>query len=179
MSALTQPTIAVDGLRALQRTRILTVVTVVFLAQSAYGNLYEENGALRSLTHPVPGAVIGELELGSPLYYYMPWVLIGLIAAVTLVLQLRRLGLSRAARDGAIALGFLAVAATAKTLLITMVNPSFRDASVAAERVRELSVIWLIGNGLTIVCTAAAIILLIRWRAGAVDTAVGYSAGVP
>jgi hypothetical protein len=58
----------------------LTVVATVFLAQNVFGNLYEQNAALRSLVDPTPGALIGELELGSPLYYYMPWVLIGLVS---------------------------------------------------------------------------------------------------
>lgn len=165
----TQPITSAGYLDAVRGTRALTAVAVFFLAQSAFGNLYEENGALRSLVDPVPGAVIGELALGSPLYYYMPWALIGLIAAVALVLRMKRLGLERPFRDGIAALGCLAVGAAAKASLITMVNPSFRDPTVAAERVRDLTVIWLIGNGVTVLLTASAIVLLIRWRARAVD----------
>lgn len=147
------------------------MVAVMFLAQSAFGNLYEQNGTLRSLVDPTPGALIGELELGSPLYYYMPWVLIGLISAVALVLRLHRLGAGRAARDGWVALSCLAVGVAAKTFLIVMVNPNFRDPGVDAERVRDLTAIWLVGNGLTVAMTAAAIVLIVRWRARAVDAA--------
>lgn len=154
----------------LRRTRVLTVVATLFLAQNAFGNLYEQNTALRSLVDPSPGAFIGALEIGSPMYYYMPWSLIGLIAAVWLVVRMHRMGLT-AARRGWIALGLLAVAATAKTLLITTVNPVFRDPAETADRVRELTVLWLAGNGLTILTTAAAVILLVSWRAGAADAA--------
>lgn len=154
----------------LRRTRVLTVVATLFLAQNAFGNLYEQNTALRSLVAPSPGAFIGALEIGSPMYYYMPWSLIGLAAAVWLVVRMHRMALP-AARRGRVALGLLAVAATSKTLLITTVNPVFRDPGETADRVRDLTALWLAGNGLTILTTAAAVILLLSWRAGDADSA--------
>jgi hypothetical protein len=155
---------------ALRRTRALTVIATVFLLQNVFGNLYEQNAALANLADPTPGALADELAVGSPLFYYMPWVLIGLVAAVILVVRMHRMRLPAAPR-GRIALALLAIGTTAKTLLITSVNPLFRDAGQDPERVRELTMLWLTGNGLTIVVVAAAITLLISWRAKAADVA--------
>jgi hypothetical protein len=67
------------------------------------------------------------------------------------------------------ALVLLAIGAVAKTTLITAVNPMFRDPAQQADEVRELTVLWLTGNGLTIVAVATAIVLLTSWRAPVAD----------
>src|SRR3954452_9074579 len=69
----------------LARTRPLSVVATALLTLQVTGNLYEELVTNpQAAIDPRPGALPGALEVGSPLFFYMPWVAIGLGAAVAL-----------------------------------------------------------------------------------------------
>ena len=124
-----------------------------------FGNLYEQvvwNPQL--LADPRPGSLVGVLAAGSAFYYYVPWGPLGVVLAVV----------SRAPRS---ALGCLAVSVALKVLLITRVNPVFRDPSVSREVVHDHAVLWAFGNGVVVLAVAAAILLIQRARRGAPPSA--------
>ena len=86
----TDPRAAAAAVALLRSTRWITISAVVLLSFQLYGNLYEEivsNG--RAIAHPVPGQLVGPLEPGSPLYFYLPWVPIGLVLALVLTWRMR------------------------------------------------------------------------------------------
>lgn len=162
-----------DTASLLRRTRRLTVAVVVLLSIQLFGNLYEQLVTnVQSYADPRPGSV-GELDPGSPLFFYLPWVPIGLVLAVVLVVQLHRRAPAHVARRGRWALGALAVAVAAKAALISQVNPEFRREDIAAEEIQSLAVIWGVGNGIAVIAVAVALVLLTSWRAGLLDHASG------
>lgn len=115
-----------------------------------FGNLYEQvvwNPQL--LADPRPGSLVGVFAAGSPVFYYLPWAPIAVVLAVV----------TRAPRP---ALGLLAVSVAAKILLITKVNPVFRDPAVPREEVHSHAVLWAFGNGIVVITVAAAILLIQR-----------------
>lgn len=115
-----------------------------------FGNLYEQivwNPQL--LADPRPGSLVGVFAAGSPLYYYLPWGPLGVVLAVV----------TRAPRP---ALGCLAVSVAMKILLITQVNPVFRDPAVSRDVVHHHAVLWAFGNGVVVLAVAAAILLVQR-----------------
>jgi F0F1-type ATP synthase membrane subunit c/vacuolar-type H+-ATPase subunit K len=115
-----------------------------------FGNLYEQivwNPQL--LADPRPGSLVGVFAAGSPIYYYLPWGPLGVVLAVV----------TRAPRP---ALGCLAVSVAMKVLLITQVNPVFRDPAVSREVVHDNAVLWAFGNGVVVLTVAAAILLVQR-----------------
>lgn len=67
------------------------------------------------------------------------------------------------------ALAALLVAVIAKVALITQVKPRFRELSSDVETVRKWAVIWAFGNGVAILAVAAALALLLSWRARLLD----------
>lgn len=155
----------------LVRTRRLTALVVVLLAVQLSGNVYEQLVTNVGTFHdPQPGAV-GELEPGSPLFFYLPWVPIGLVLAVVLVTRLHRLAPAQVARRGRWALACLGVAVAAKAVLISQVNPQFRREDIAREQVRSLAVWWGLWNGLAIIAVASALVLLVSWRPRLLDAA--------
>jgi hypothetical protein len=163
----------------LRRTRRLTVVVVVLLSIQLFGNLYEELVTnVRTYAEPQPGSV-GALEPGSPLFFYLPWVPIGLVLAVVLVVRLHRSAPRYAAVRGRWALACLAVAFAAKQYLIIGVNPQFRSATIGADDIRSLAVHWGIVNGIAVVTVAVALALLTSWRATLLDAAAADADGVP
>lgn len=117
-----------------------------------FGNLYEQivwNPQL--LADPRPGSLVGTFAVGSPIYYYLPWGPLGVVLAVA----------TRAPRP---ALACLAVSVALKVLLITQVNPVFRDPSVSRDVVHDNAVLWAFGNGVVIIAVAAAILTIQRQR---------------
>jgi hypothetical protein len=117
-----------------------------------FGNLYEQvvwNPQL--LADPRPGSLVGVFAAGSPIYYYLPWGPLGVVLAV-------------ATRAPWPALGCLAVSVGLKVLLITQVNPVFRDPAVSRDVVHDHAVLWAFGNGIVVVTVAAAILLVQRAR---------------
>ena len=165
-----------DALTLLRATRRLCAVAATFLAVQLFGNLYEEivsNTA--GIAHPRVGALVGELAPGSPLYYYLPWAPLGVVLVAVLAVRLPRLGapawVTRRVRG---ALAALAVGVVAKIVLITQVNPRFRDPAGDVETLRAWAVTWALGNGVAIVAVAAALALLLTWRARLLDGAAAH-----
>jgi hypothetical protein len=149
----------------LRRTRVLSVCLTALLCMWFFGNLYEAlvwNPQL--ITDPRPGSLVGEFAVGSPVYYYLPWTPVSVVLAVVLRIRFGGSVSSRVRRSWSAALGCLVLAVVLKIGLITQVNPTFRDATVSAELVRERAVWWAFGNGLVVVAVAVAIVLLTAWR---------------
>ena len=157
----------------LRATRPVSALAAGFLALQLFGNLYEQlvsNAA--TIADPRPGALVGELAPGSPLYYYLPWAPLGVVLVAVLAVRLPRLGAPGwVVRRTRAALGALAVAVAAKVALITSVNPRFRDPGAGAGELRGWAVTWAFGNGLAIVAVAVALALLLGWRARVLDAA--------
>lgn len=157
----------------LEATRPLSTVAAVFLALQLFGNLYEEvvtNAA--TIADPRVGSSVGELAPGSPLFYYLPWAPLGVVLVAVLAVRLGRLGAPTwVARRVQGALAALAVAVAAKVVLITTINPRFRDPSTPVEAVRESAIVWAFGNGAAVLAVAAALVLLLSWRARILDAA--------
>ena len=163
------PRAAAATVALLRRTRWITISAVVLLSFQLYGNLYEEIVSnLRAIAHPVPGQLVGPLEPGSPLYFYLPWVPIGLVLAFVLTWRLRHAPrwITRRLRAACWAL-LLAVAV--KVYLIGWVNPTARDATASAATTRDSAILWAVPNGVAILAVATALILLVSWRTKAVD----------
>src|SRR5690348_196443 len=82
-----------DPVALLRSTRTLSTAAAVCLAVQLFGNLYEEVvGNVATLADPRPGALVGALAPGSPVYYYLPWAPVGVVLAAVLAVRLRRLG---------------------------------------------------------------------------------------
>lgn len=160
-----------DVVTLLHRSRRLTVMVVLLLSVQLFGNLYEQLVTnVQTYVDPRPGSV-GELDPGSPLFFYLPWVPLGLVLAVVLVIQLHRLAPLHIARRGRWALSFLGVAILAKAALITQVNPQFRRDDISLEHIQSLALVWGVGNGVAVLAVAVAIVLLTSWRAGLLNAA--------
>ena len=151
----------------LQTTRPLSTTAAAFLAVQLFGNLYEEVvGNPATIAAPHVGALVGELAPGSPLYYYLPWAPLGVVLTAILAVRLSRLTAPTwVRRRMQRALAALIIAIAAKTALITTINPRFRDPNSTTEAVREWAITWAFGNGITILAVAAALALLLSWRA--------------
>lgn len=160
-----------ETLLLLRRTRRLTIFATLFLGLQLSGNLYEEIVTNPSqIVSPRPGALVSAIGLGSPLYFYLPWVPMGIVLAVWLAFRLSEapgwVGLRMRW-----AMASLAVATIVKAYLISSVNPRFRDPSEAAEVLRSLAIQWEFLNGLAIVAVALALWLMLTWRAKLLDEA--------
>lgn len=159
------------GVALLRSTRTLTLAAALCLAVQLFGNLYEElvsNVAV--LARPQPGEAVGALDAGSPMYYYLPWAPLGVVLVAVLAHRLATRGApSWVVRRLRLALAALAVAVAAKAVLISSVNPRFRDPAEDAATLRELATLWAGINGLAIVAVAVALTLLLSWRARVAD----------
>ncbi len=62
------------------------------------------------------------------------------------------------------AAGAVAVATIAKTVRISRVNPLFRKPDADVNTLRRHGVVWLIGNGVSVVSVGTALVFLLRWR---------------
>jgi len=165
----TDPRAAAATVALLRRTRWITISAVVLLSFQLYGNLYEEIVSnVRAIAHPVPGQLVGPLEPGSPLYFYLPWVPIGLVLAFVLTWRLRHAPrwITRRLRG---ACGALLLAVAVKVYLIGWVNPTARDATASATATRDSAILGAVPNGVAILAVATAVILLVSWRMKAVD----------
>jgi len=153
----------------LRETRWITIAAVVLLSFQLYGNLYEEIVSnVHAIAHPVPGQLVGPLEPGSPLYFYLPWVPIGLVLVFVLTWRLRHAPrwISRRLRG---ACGALLLAVAVKVYLVGWVNPTARDATVSATATRDSAILWAVPNGVAILAVATALVLLVSWRTKVVD----------
>jgi hypothetical protein len=130
-----------------------------------FGNLYEELVTdLQLIVNPRPGTLIGAFAVGSPIYYYLPWTPFCVVLVLILRLRFGRGAPARVRRAWNSAIGFIAIALIAKVILITQVNPVFRDPAVTSEVVYNRAVWWAFGNGIVIIAVAAAVILVTSWR---------------
>ncbi len=171
----TLPRDAGQAVALLRHTRALSTVGAAFLALQLCGNLYEQvvsNPA--NLTNPQVGGLVPALAPGSPLYYYLPWAPLGVVLVAVLATRLHRSAAPRwVVRRVQAALAALAVAVAVKVVLITTVNPRFRDPDATVESVRSAAVTWAYGNGVAVLAVAAALVLLLSWRARLLDTVAG------
>jgi hypothetical protein len=131
---------------------ILSRLVVPLLSMWFFGNLYEQvvwNPQL--LADPRPGSLVGVFAAGSPIYYYLPWGPLAVVLAVS----------TRAPWP---ALASLGVSVALKVLLITQVNPVFRDPAATRDVVHDHAVLWAFGNGIVLLTVAVAILLIQRAR---------------
>ena len=149
----------IDG-HLLRSTRPLTTWVVALLCWWGFGNLYELNGALGVLARgPKPGELVGAFEVGSPFYYFVPASPLALVLSVILGVRTRHTPIAGRTAGAA---GLVTVAAGATAVLVSSVNPKFRDPH--AVGLRRLTVIWLAGNTMRMACLAGAVRLVLSWR---------------
>jgi hypothetical protein len=130
-----------------------------------FGNLYEEIVWIpRLLADPRPGTLVGAFDVGSPVYYYLPWTPLCVVLAVVLRVRFGGRAPVRVRRAWDAAIACLAVGVAVKVLLITRVNPTFRDPAAPPAVVHDRAVLWAVGNGLAVGTVAAAVLLLTAWR---------------
>ncbi|RCG31706.1 hypothetical protein DQ384_09180 [Sphaerisporangium album] len=130
-----------------------------------FGNLYEElvtNPQL--IANPRPGTLVGAFAVGSPVYYYLPWAPFCVVLAVVLRLRFGHSAPARVRRAWNGAIGSIAVGVVTKMILITQVNPVFRDPALSPEFVHNRAVWWAFGNGIAIIAVATALVLLTSSR---------------
>lgn len=77
---------------------------------------------------------------------------------------MRRPSTSEAGRWARWAALLVTVAALATAVLVTTVNPLFRDAAVDVDRLRSAALICEAGNALRMACVAGAAACLLAWR---------------
>ncbi len=163
-----------DPDRALLRaTRPLSTAASVFLAVQLFGNLYEQVVTnVADIADPEVGGLVDELAPGSPVYYYLPWAPLGVVLVAVLAARLPRLAAPRwVVRRVRGALAALALAVAVKVVLVTTVNPRFRDPDATVGSVRGWAVTWAFGNAVAVLAVAAALVLLLSWRARLLDAA--------
>lgn len=149
----------------LARTRPLSVAATALLTLQVTGNLYEEAVTnIQAITRPRPGAMPGELEAGSPVFFYMPWVAIGAGCAATLRIRHGAAAPKRVRRSWNGALACLCIVAAAKIPLVVTINPLFRDPKQDPELLRARARLWAWGNGLAVLAGGTAIALLTSAR---------------
>ncbi len=149
---------------------IFSRLVTALLSMWFFGNLYEQvvwNPQL--LADPRPGSLVGAFAAGSPVYYYLPWAPLALVLAVVARVRLPRTSPARARRTWNAALGCLAASVAAKVLLITRVNPVFRDPAVSRDVVHDNAVVWAFGNGFVVLAVAAALLLIMSQRTAHCD----------
>lgn len=148
----------------LARTRPWSVTATVLLGMWLFGNVYEEVVWIPGLiADPRPGTLVDALALGSPVCYYLPWAPISV--ALVVALRVRFGGENPSARRAwNRTIAALAVGLIAKVLLITLINPVFRDPAASVDLVHDRAVLWACGNGVAIVAVAVALAHLTAWR---------------
>lgn len=158
----------------LSSTRRLTVAATVLLGFQLYGNLYEEVvGNPAAIARPTPGALVGPLSPGSPLFFYLPWVPVGIVLVFVLAFRARRAGPPWVARRLTGACCALLVAVAVKVYLIGWLNPTARDAGIPVDVVRATAIQWAVFNGIAILAVATALVLLLSWRTTYIERADG------
>lgn len=149
----------------LRRTRPVSVTLTALLCMWLFGNLYEELVPnLQLIANPRAGTVPDLFAAGSPVFYYLPWA--PLTVALTVVLRVRFGAAVQPAvrRAWNRIIGCVVVAVAVKIVLITRINPVFRDPESATQVVHDQAIRWAVGNGLAIVAVAAALVLLATTR---------------
>lgn len=162
MDARHQPT--VDAMT--RRYRRHTGTVLVLVAWWGFGNLYEAIVVLPWLWRLPPGSLPAEFELGSPVFYFVPAGVALLTLTWTLVFRVYR-ALIGGRRAVLLAAVLITVAAAGTGLLVSTVNPTFRDPLASAASVHTSVLMWEAGNVARLALAAAAAITLYRWHASA------------
>ncbi|WP_344870290.1 hypothetical protein [Allokutzneria multivorans] len=152
-------------IEVLRRTRALSVALTALLCMWFFGNLYEQivwNPQL--LADPKPGSLVGEFAAGSPVFYYLPWAPITFVAAVALRVKFGAAVPETVRKKWNWGLGALGVGLAVKVMLVTRVNPVFRDATATSAEVHDNAVIWAFSNGVVVLSVAAALHCFTAWR---------------
>ncbi|MFB9908793.1 hypothetical protein [Allokutzneria oryzae] len=149
----------------LRRTRVLSVGLTALLCMWLFGNLYEQIvWNPRLLADPRPGSLVGEFAVGSPVFYYLPWAPLTVLSAVLLRVRFGSVVPGSVRRSWNLGLSALALGVAVKVVLVTRVNPVFRDATASSEQVYDHAVLWAFGNGGVVLAVAVAVYLFTAWR---------------
>ncbi|GAA5064980.1 hypothetical protein HNP84_006679 [Thermocatellispora tengchongensis] len=149
---------------ALTRYRLHADAVLVLIAWWGFGNLYEAIVVMPWLWHLPPGSLPAEFEPGSPVLYFLPAGVALLTLAWTLVIRVSRdPGRSRRAVLRTAVL--ITISAAGTGILVSAVNPTFRDPAASVADVHSAIVMWEAGNAVRLVLAATAAVTLYRWRA--------------
>ncbi|SDM74905.1 hypothetical protein [Allokutzneria albata] len=152
-------------IEVLRRTRPLSVALTALLAMWFFGNLYEQIvWNPRLLADPRPGSLVGEFAPGSPVFYYLPWAPIMFVVAVVLRVRFGGAVPPGVRRAWNLGLGALAVGLAIKVVLVTRVNPVFRDVAATPVQVHDSAVFWAFANAVVVLAVAAALYCFTAWR---------------
>jgi len=157
------------GIDALSRRyRLHADAVLVLIAWWGFGNLYEAIVVMPWLWRLPPGSLPAEFELGSPVLYFVPAGVALLALTWTLVIRVYRGpgGSRRAVLHAAV---LITIAAAGTGILVSTVNPTFRDPMASVASVHTAVLMWETGNAVRLVLAALAAVSLFRWRASASD----------
>jgi hypothetical protein len=144
---------------------------VVLIAWWGFGNLYESIVVMPWLWRLPPGSLPAEFAPGSPVFYFVPAGVALLALAWTLVIRVYRTPGGTGSRRAVLRTAVLVTIASAGTgILVTVVNPTFRDPMASVASVRSAVLVWEMGNAVRIALAVAAAISLLRWRGPAGET---------
>ncbi|SDL37295.1 hypothetical protein [Nonomuraea jiangxiensis] len=141
---------------------------LVLIAWWGFGNLYEAIVLMPLLWRLPPGSLPGEFVLGSPVFYFVPAGVALLVLAWTLVIRVYQdPGSRRAVLRTAV---LVTIAAAGTGIMVSAVNPTFRDPAASMVEVHTAVVMWEAANAVRLVLAVAAAVSLLRWLASASDT---------
>ncbi|GIH93214.1 hypothetical protein ACFFMN_00140 [Planobispora siamensis] len=149
-----------------RRYRAHVGAVLVLIAWWGFGNLYEAIVVVPWLWRLPPGSLPGEFQPGSPVFYFVPTGVALLALAWTLVIRVYR----DPYRPGRAVLGasaLITIAAAGTGILVSAVNPTFRDPAASVSDVHTAIVMWEAGNAVRLALAAAAAVSLLRWQASA------------
>ncbi|MGN9845183.1 hypothetical protein ACTMTI_44385 [Nonomuraea sp. H19] len=164
MHSVRQPAIGAPA----RRYRLHAGAVLVLIAWWGFGNLYEAVVVMPWLWRLPPGSLPGEFQPGSPVLYFVPAGVALLALAWTLVIRVYR-DPYRPGRAVLRASALITIAAAGTGILVSAVNPTFRDPAASVSDVHAAIVMWEAGNAVRLVLAAAAAVSLLRWRASAPD----------
>ncbi|MDP9849999.1 hypothetical protein [Streptosporangium lutulentum] len=150
-------------------------LVLLLMAAWGFGNLYEAVTVIPWLATLPPGSAAGQLEIGSPLFYFLPIAVCLLVLAWALVIRLVRGGADRvmpgSVRSAGTAAVLVTLAGVTTVMLVTTVNPAFHDTTATVDAVQTTLLIWEIGNALRMTLMASAAVCLLAWRIRLADVA--------
>ncbi|AWS45956.1 hypothetical protein [Streptosporangium sp. 'caverna'] len=150
-------------------------LVLLLMAWWGFGNLYEAVTVIPWLATLPPGSMAGQLEIGSPLFYFLPVVIFLLVLVWVLVIRLIRGGADRimpgSVRSVRGAALLVTLAGITTAILVTTVNPAFHDPTATIDAIRATLVIWEVGNALRMTLLASAAVFLLGWRVRLADVA--------
>lgn len=130
---------------------------VVLIAWWGFGNLYEAIVVMPWLWRLPPGSLPAEFAPGSPVFYFVPAGVALLTLVWTLVIRVyrgtRSAGFRRAVLRAAV---LVTIAAAGTGILVSAVNPTFRDPTASVASVRSAVMVWEMGNAVRIALAVAA-----------------------